>query len=73
MERRPLLLSSVLLRQNPHSVSEWHARADICKDDPAKAIECYSDAVKTVGVYKATGRPHTLWTAFASYYASRMI
>jgi pre-mRNA-splicing factor SYF1 len=26
MERRPLLLNSVLLRQNPHNVSEWHRR-----------------------------------------------
>jgi len=26
MERRPLLLSSVLLRQNPHNVVEWLKR-----------------------------------------------
>lgn len=71
MERRPLLLSSVLLRQNPHAVAEWHARAEIYEDDPAKAIECYSDAVKTVDPLQATGRPHTLWTAFASFYEQR--
>ena len=74
MERRPLLLSSVLLRQNPHILREWHARADICKDDPAKAIECYSDAVKTVACPKRledrtrcgrpllrTTRPEMIW------------
>lgn len=26
MERRPELLSSVVLRQNPHNVAEWHKR-----------------------------------------------
>mmetsp|Transcript_27913 Transcript_27913/g.86345 ORF Transcript_27913/g.86345 Transcript_27913/m.86345 type:complete len:928 (+) Transcript_27913:155-2938(+) len=71
MSRRPLLLSSVLLRQNPHAVREWHARAALVADDAAAAIECYSDAVKTVDPAKAAGRPHTLWTAFAEYYETR--
>ena len=31
MDRRPLLLSSVLLRQNPHSVKGWHDRANLFK------------------------------------------
>jgi len=68
MQRRPLLLSSVLLRQNPHNVAEWHARAKLCGDDATKAVECFSDAVKTVHPLKATGKPHTLWTAFAEFY-----
>lgn len=29
MERRPELLSSVMLRQNPHNVHEWHKRAKL--------------------------------------------
>lgn len=29
MERRLLLLNSVLLRQNPHNVSEWHKRVKL--------------------------------------------
>ena len=27
--RRPLLLNSVLLRQNPHNVHEWHKRVKL--------------------------------------------
>ena len=65
------MLSSVLLRQNPHAVREWHARAALVAEDPLKAIECYSDAVKTVDCAKAAGKPHTLWTAFAEYYETR--
>ena len=29
MDRRPLLLNSVLLRQNPHNVAEWQKRVDL--------------------------------------------
>lgn len=29
MERRLLLLNSVLLRQNPHNVQEWHKRVQL--------------------------------------------
>jgi pre-mRNA-splicing factor SYF1 len=66
--RRPLLLSSVLLRQNPHNVYEWHKRVALFKDDPEKTIETYTDAVMTVDPWKATGKPHSLWVAFARYY-----
>lgn len=66
--RRPLLLSSVLLRQNPHNVYEWHKRIALFKDDPEKTIETYTDAVMTVDPWKATGKPHSLWVAFARYY-----
>jgi len=34
MERRPLLLNSVLLRQNPHNVNEWLKRVELLKDKP---------------------------------------
>lgn len=70
MDRRPLLLSSVLLRQNPHNVHEWHKRAKIFKDAgvPAKAIMTYSDAVKTVDPFQANGKSYTLWVDFARCY-----
>ena len=35
MERRPLLLNSVLLRQNPHNVEEWLKRAELLKEKPS--------------------------------------
>ena len=31
LEKRPLMLNSVLLRQNPHNVGEWLKRADLLK------------------------------------------
>ncbi len=68
MDRRALLLNSVLLRQNPHNVDEWHRRVALFKDDPIKAITTYSKAVNTVDPIKADGKPHSLWVAFAGFY-----
>jgi pre-mRNA-splicing factor SYF1 len=48
LDRRPLLLSSVLLRQNPHNVHEWHKRVRLLDGDPDAIVKTYSDAVKTV-------------------------
>lgn len=72
IRRQPLLLSSVLLRQNPHNVKEWHKRVAIFEEgenkDLAKVIMTYTDAVTTVDPQKASGKPHTLWVAFARFY-----
>lgn len=68
MERRPVLLSSVLLRQNPHNVHEWHKRAKLFEDNPQKVVLTYTEAVKTVDAAKSTGKPHTLWCKFARFY-----
>lgn len=72
MKRQPILLSSVLLRQNPHNVKEWHKRIGLfCEGelaDPGKAIVTYTDAVTTVDPQKASGKPHTLWVSFAKFY-----
>ena len=42
MERRPELLSSVMLRQNPHNVHEWHKRAKLFAGNPTKQILAYT-------------------------------
>uniref|UniRef100_A0A0G4GTZ3 Suppressor of forked domain-containing protein n=1 Tax=Chromera velia CCMP2878 TaxID=1169474 RepID=A0A0G4GTZ3_9ALVE len=68
MERRPILLSSVKLRQNPHNVHEWMLRVKIFKDDPVKTIETYSEAVQTIDAQKAVGKLHSLWLQFAKFY-----
>ena len=57
MDRRPLLLSSVMLRQNPHNVHEWQKRAALFEASPAKVIHTYATAVKTVDPAKALGKP----------------
>ena len=68
VERRPELLSSVMLRQNPHNVHEWHKRARLFSEDPARQIMCYTEAVKTVNPEKAVGKLFTLWLACAKVY-----
>lgn len=70
MARRPELLSSVILRQNPHNVAEWHKRVKLFKNNPGKQILTYTEAVKTVDPDKAMGKLHTLWVAFAKFYES---
>ncbi|TRY66020.1 hypothetical protein DNTS_014110 [Danionella cerebrum] len=66
--RRPLLLNSVLLRQNPHNVHEWHKRVNLYEGQPRQIINTYTEAVQTVDPLKATGKPHTLWVSFARFY-----
>ena len=68
IECRPELVSSVVLRQNPHNVNEWHKRAKLFLSDPAKQIRVYTEAVKTVDPKSAVGNPHSLWIAFAKVY-----
>ena len=70
MERRPELVSSVLLRQNPHNVHEWHKRVKLFTGNPSRQVMTYTEAVKTVDPGKAVGKPHTLWVAFAKLYES---
>ncbi|GIZ03671.1 pre-mRNA-splicing factor SYF1 [Caerostris extrusa] len=60
MERRALLLNSVLLRQNPNNVHEWHQRI----------INTYTEAVQKVDPKLACGKLHTLWVSFAKFYES---
>ena len=68
VDRRALLLSDVLLRQNPHNVQEWMKRVALFKEDPVQAIRAYTQAVTTVDPQKATGKPHLLWISFARFY-----
>lgn len=68
MEKRPLLLNSVVLRQNPHNVHEWHKRAKLYKGDDQKTVLTYVEAVKTVDPNLATGRISGLWLALARFY-----
>nr|CCA17964.1 premRNAsplicing factor SYF1 putative [Albugo laibachii Nc14] len=68
-DRRPLLLNSVLLRQNPHNVREWEKRiAFYAEKAPLKAIQTYAEAVKTIKPQKARGKLHGLWIKFANFY-----
>nr|XP_039330604.1 pre-mRNA-splicing factor SYF1-like [Saimiri boliviensis boliviensis] len=66
--RRPLLLNSILLRQNPHHVHKWHKPVALHQGRPREIINTYTEAVQMVGPCKATGKPHTLWVAFAKFH-----
>lgn len=68
MDRRPLLLNSVLLRQNPHNVAEWHKRVQLYEGKPHEIINTYTEAVQTVDPKQAVGKVHTLWVDFAKFY-----
>uniref|UniRef100_A0A915EKA3 Pre-mRNA-splicing factor SYF1 n=1 Tax=Ditylenchus dipsaci TaxID=166011 RepID=A0A915EKA3_9BILA len=68
MDRRPLLLNSVLLRQNPHNVHEWLNRVDIYENSPEKQIETFEHAVKQIDVKQQVGKLNVLWIAFAKLY-----
>nr|XP_026690906.1 pre-mRNA-splicing factor SYF1 [Ciona intestinalis] len=70
MDRRPLLLNSVLLRQNPHNVLEWLKRVELFKDQPREIINTYTEAIQTIDVKKSVGKLYTLWVSFAKFYES---
>ncbi|KYQ93672.1 TPR-like helical domain-containing protein [Tieghemostelium lacteum] len=74
--RQPLLLNSVLLRQNPNNVPEWHKRVRLLsqhnengkKVDNKVIVDTYSQALSTVDPQKVKGKFFTLWAAFAHFY-----
>ena len=78
MDMRPIWLNSVILRQNPNNVHEWHKRAKLLmggddkKDTPdvQAGMLCYLEAVKAVNPKKAHGRLSGLWLAIARLYES---
>lgn len=68
IERRPLLLNSVSLRQNPHNVDEWLKRVHLLEGKPLEIINTYLKAVQTIDAKQAIGKLHSLWVQFARFY-----
>ena len=68
MSRRQELLSSVVLRQNPHSVHEWHKRVSLFEGDLKRQILTFTEAIKTVNPSQAIGKPLSLLVEFAKIY-----
>lgn len=68
LDRRPLLMNSVLLRQNPHNVHEWHKRVTLLEGKDREIISTYTEAVQTVDPTLASGKLSSLWIAFAKFY-----
>ena len=63
IERRPELVSSVLLRQNPHNIPEWIKRTKIAKFSPNEIVSTFTEALMTVDFNSKNlvGRISTLW------------
>ena len=70
INRRPLLINSVKLRQNPHNVSEWHKRVKYFSEtsQPTQVIETYSTAIKTVDPFKTSEKVCSVWINYARFY-----
>ena len=70
IERRPLLLNSVALRQNPHNVEEWLKRVTLLEGKLGEIVETYTEAVQIVDPKQALGKYQDLWIQFARFYES---
>lgn len=70
IERRPLLLNSVALRQNPHNVEEWLKRVTLLEGRDVEIIDTFMKAVSTVDPKQATGKLSSIWVEFAKFYES---
>ncbi|KAK1336960.1 hypothetical protein QTO34_003001 [Cnephaeus nilssonii] len=56
ISRRPLLLNSVLLRQNPHRVQEWPRRVALHRGRPPEIINTYTEAVQSTQFSEDNGQ-----------------
>jgi pre-mRNA-splicing factor SYF1 len=68
LSRQKILISDVILRQNPHNVSEWHKRISLFDDQPKLQVAEFTSALATVDPLKATGKPQSLWIRFAHFW-----
>lgn len=71
MNRRPLLLNYVLLRQNPQNVGEWLKRSELYLkiQQPSQSIASLEEAVNTVSARQAmNGSPADLYKSLANLY-----
>ncbi len=61
LDRRMLLLNSVMLRQNPHNVNDWLRRVELYEGKPRDVIRTYTEAIQTIDVAESVGKIHDLW------------
>ena len=73
MDRRPFLANEVLLRQNPHNVNEWKARANLYLESKNDQIvmETYTKAVEAINPFQSIGNVKEIWVEFAQYFNGR--
>ncbi len=71
LQRRPFLLSHVVLRQNPNNVYEWLNLAKLCEFDDFLALRTYTEAVLHIDPQQAYGKLSKLWIRFGQFYEER--
>lgn len=70
MDRRPFLLNDVLLRQNPHNVSEWEKRVALWGDNKREVVDTYTNAIAAIQPKRALGSFYQLWASYGKFYES---
>ncbi|KAL9270692.1 Pre-mRNA-splicing factor SYF1-like protein [Drosera capensis] len=70
MDRRSELANSVLLRQNPYNVEQWHRRVKLFEGNPTRQIVTFTEAVRTVDPmravnYKTVDHLASVWCEWA--------
>ncbi|ANB14542.1 Syf1p [Sugiyamaella lignohabitans] len=68
MDRRPFMINSVLLEQNPNNVVEWEKRAGLWGSSMDQVVQTYEKAIETIVPKKASGKLYQLWTNYAKLY-----
>ncbi|PWA02850.1 hypothetical protein BB558_000990 [Smittium angustum] len=70
MNRRPFLVSNVVLRQNPNLIDEWIKRIELYKGtgNEDDIVNCYEEAISTVNYKKAVGELSQIWIHYSEYY-----
>lgn len=68
MDRRPFLISDLLLRQDPNNVVEWEKRVGLWGGNQEQIVRTYTDALATIKPPKANGKLYKLWVNYAKFY-----
>lgn len=68
LSRQKLLISDVILRQNPHNVAEWRNRIQLFEDSPKLQVAEFTSALATIDPLKAIGKPQSIWIGFARFW-----
>jgi pre-mRNA-splicing factor SYF1 len=68
LDRRPLSLNSVVLRQNPHNVNEWLNRALLYKGNNKKIVATLYEGIDAVDMSISSGKSSLLWITLATHY-----
>lgn len=68
MDRRPFLISDLLLRQDPNNVVEWEKRVGLWGTNQEQIVQTYTDAISTIKPSKANGKLYKLWVNYSKFY-----